>query len=238
MEATPSYCYMGPTVIEAIRASLPDPKVIQILRDPVGRCWSAYTFQRSLGHLPPGIADFDAYIDACEAARTEHPRTIDQGAFKGVSIGMYAEQLPAWDEAFGEDLRIAFFDDLVRDPASVVRDLCGWLGIDEDVVEGFTWDAHNPTVHPRSLALARGAANARAWSKRVLKRAPGLRRSLRDVYLRANAGALQERPSAESTRRLEALYAPSNATVARIASRRGITLPPWLTPDQPSDTSS
>ncbi|MEX0984528.1 MAG: sulfotransferase domain-containing protein [Actinomycetota bacterium] len=238
LEATPSYCYMGPRVIEAIGSSLERPRVIWILRDPVDRLWSAYTFQRSLGHLPAGIDTFEAYIDACIAERTVHPRVLDQGSFKGLSIGMYGEHLPAWDEAFSEDLRVLFFDDLAADPDQVVRGVCGWLGIDASVVDGFAWEPHNPTVHPRSVTLARGAATARGWSKRLLRRAPGLRERLRDTYLRANAGSLRERPRTETTERLRTLYAGSNAVVMNVARRRGMTpLPHWLEPPQPSGTN-
>jgi hypothetical protein len=239
LEATPAYCYMGPVVIEAIRTTLERPRIILILRDPVERLWSAYTFQRSLGHLPADVDAFEPYVQACLAERAAHPRVVDQGAFKGVSIGMYGEFVPAWEAAFGSDLAIVWFDDLARDPRSVVRGLCAWLDIDQEVVEGFALEQHNATVHPRSVSVARGAATARAWSKRVLRRAPGVRRRLRDAYLRANAGVLQERPDGHTQERVRALYEGSNATVAGIVGRRGGGAPPgWLAPGQPSDAAS
>jgi hypothetical protein len=238
LEATPSYCYMGPRVINAIRTSLERPRIILILRDPVDRLWSAYTFQRSLGHLPPGMDGFEPYVDACVAERDAQPRVVDQGNFKGLSIGMYGDHLPGWDAAFGEDLRVLFFDDLANDPRSVVRDVCGWLEISQAIVDGFTLEVHNPTVHPRNLVLARRAATARSWSGRVLGRTPGLRRRLREAYLRANAGSPPQRPSPETTERLRTLYAASNEVVADVLARRGVEhTPAWLGPVQPSDAN-
>ena len=154
MEATPAYCYGGPRVRGAIRATLGTPRLVLILRDPVERLWSAYTFQRSLGHLG-GIDSFATYVAACEQERRAHPSILDQGFFKGLSIGMYGEYVPAWIEAFGADVRVLFFDDLQADPTSVVRDLCVWLGINTDVANTFSYEPRNPTVHPRSVAAAR-----------------------------------------------------------------------------------
>ena len=207
-----------------------------ILRDPVDRLWSAFTFQRSLGHLPVGLDAFQPYVEACMTERAAHPRVVDQGDFKGVSIGMYGEFLPAWEAAFGEDLVVVWFDDLVRDPRAVLRRLCGWLAIDDAPVDAFSLEARNPTVHPRSVALARRAAAARTWSKRVLRRAPGVRRRLRDAYLRANAGPALERPDAATTAQLRSLYDPSNRAVTEMLARRGEhDVPAWLGSAQTSD---
>jgi hypothetical protein len=236
LEATPSYCYMGDRVVQAVRDTLPRARIVMILRDPAERLWSAYTFQRSLGHLPPEVDTFEAYLDACEDACRDQARTVDQGAFKGLSIGMYGAFLPAWDRVFGEDLRVVFFDDLAGDPRGLVIDLMDWLGLDIEPVQDLSFETHNPTVHPRSVALARGASRARTWSKRTLRRAPGLRRRLRAVYTRANAGPPPERPREDTHRLLQERYAGSNGDVAALLRRRGATvLPPWLAEAQASD---
>ncbi|MGZ4150451.1 MAG: sulfotransferase family protein, partial [Actinomycetota bacterium] len=191
MEATPRYCYQGTPVLRAIRETLGSPRLLLILREPVERLWSAYTFQRSLGHLG-GVASFEEYLDACEAARREHPSILDQGYRKGLSIGMYGEYLGGWCEAFGRDLRVLWFDDLRADPAGVVRDVAAWLGVDPEAAASLSYGARNPTVHPRSVALAKGAAVGRGLSRKLFSSAPALRRRLRDTYFRLNAGRLHE----------------------------------------------
>lgn len=228
VEATPAYCYGGPRVMRAIRDTLEHPRLLLIVREPADRLWSAYTFQRSLGHLGR-IDSFEAYVAACERERERHPAITEQGHLKGLSIGMYGAYVPAWAEAFREDLRVLFFDDLRRDPAGVVAGVCTWLGIDPEVAGRLDYGARNPTVHPRSVSLARGADVARGLSRRVLRRAPGLRRRLRDGYFRLNAGAIDERPSAETLARLTALYADSNRATASALADAGIdTMPAWL----------
>ena len=83
MEATPSYCYGGQPMIDAIRSSLPNPRIIISLRNPTDRLWSAYTFQRSQGNLP-GIRSFAQYLAVCEqgtlTARTALPRIISKAS--------------------------------------------------------------------------------------------------------------------------------------------------------------
>jgi hypothetical protein len=199
-----------------------------VLREPIERLWSAYTFQRSLGHLS-GIDSFDAYVAACERERSARPSILDQGFLKGLSIGMYGDFVPAWAEMFGADLRVVFFDDLRSDPAGVVRDLCEWLGIDAEIAGSFSYGAHNPTVHPRSVTAARGAAVARDLSHRILKHAPGVRRRFRDAYLKWNAGSIQERPSAEIREHLTRTYDASNRATAETLLEQGTErLPAWL----------
>lgn len=228
MEATPAYCYGGPAVRAAIRETLGAPRVLMILREPGDRLWSAYTFQRSLGHLK-GIGSFEEYVEACVRERERHPAIAEQGYLKGLSIGMYGTYLPGWADDVGEELRVLFFDDLRDDPATVVGDVCGWLGIDRGAAAGFDYDVRNPTVHPRSVALARGADAARTAARRLLRRAPGVRRKLRDGYFRVNAGEIDERPSEDVRARLDELYAPSNARTAATVRALGVTRPPaWL----------
>ena len=228
LEATPSYCYQGPRVRGAIRETLGAPRLVLVLREPIERLWSAYTFQRSLGHLS-GIDSFDTYVTACEQERLAHPSILDQGFLKGLSIGVYGDFVQPWAEMFGPDLRVVFFDDLRSDPAGVVRDLCTWLGIDPDVAGGFSYSAHNPTLHPRSVAAARAAAVARDLSHRLLRRAPAMRRRFRDAYLRMNAGSIEERPTAEVRDRLARFYDASNRATAESLLQHGAErLPAWL----------
>jgi hypothetical protein len=228
MEATPSTCYQGPPALRAIHETLDAPRLLLILREPVERLWSAYTFQRSLGHLGD-VASFEAYLDACEAARREHPSILEQGYRKGLSIGMYGEYVGAWCDTFGPDLRVLWFDDLRADPAGVLRDVATWLGIDPEVTASFRYEARNPTVHPRSVALAKGAAAGRGLSKKVL--GPGLRRRIRDTYFRMNAGRLHEGLSEGTRARAVALYADSNRVTAQALRAHGVArLPHWLEP--------
>lgn len=230
MEATPAYCCGGDRVRTAIRDTLGTPRLLLILREPVDRLWSAYTFQRSLGHLSR-VPSFEAYVEACVAMRRAHPSIFDQHYLKGLSIGMYGDYVADWCEAFGSDLRVLFFDDLRLDAAGVVGETCAWLGIDHEVASSFRYDTRNATVHPRSVALAKAASVGREASQKLLSRAPGLRKRIRDTYFRLNAGRMKERLTPEGRALATGLYAASNRATALALRAHGLTrLPGWLSP--------
>lgn len=229
MEATPSYCYGGPRVVEAIRGTLDRPRILLILRDPVDRLWSAYTFQRSLMHLP-GIDSFEQYVSACEALREQGRPIITSGHLKGLAIGFYADYMPTWFEAFPDDVRAMFFEDMASRPQAVIGELCRWLGIDDAVTDSFDYKARNETVHPRSLKIGQAAFAMKRRMGGVLEKAPQLRTALRGAYLRLNKGRAPERLRPETRERLVATYRESNAGIRELLRSLGYErFPPWLT---------
>jgi hypothetical protein len=231
MEATPSYCYGGSKVLAAIKETLEQPRIVVILRDPVDRLWSAYTFQRSLMHLP-GIESFEAYVEACEDQRRQslrrHRSIPASGYLKGLAIGFYAEYLGDWFEMFSDDVRVVFFDDLASRPQHLLADLCRWLRIDESATRAFDYTPSNPTIHPRSLATAKAIYAARRRFGRALERAPKLRSTLRRTYLRLNRGEIAESMQPATRAHLVETYRASNRAVADQLRIRGYDVPGWL----------
>jgi Sulfotransferase domain len=228
MEATPSYCYGGPRVLEAIGEILERPRILISLRDPVDRLWSAYTFQRSLMHLP-GIDSFEEYVSACEALRRRGTSLLDSGNLKGLAIGVYADYVGAWFDAFGDDVRAIFFEELTSDPGAVIADICRWLAIDDAVTASFDYAARNPTIHPRSMALGRAAFALRRTAGGVLERRPRIRTALRTAYYRLNGGRAPEVLTPDTRRRVQEIYRESNASLRNLLASRGYDrLPAWL----------
>lgn len=228
LEATPSYCYGGARVLDAIQEILPRPRIVINLRDPVKRLWSAYTFQRSKGNLP-GIDSFEDYIAACEKQRLEAADIVPNSHFNGLSIGFYDEYLGEWLDRFGNDVRIVFAEHLAERPGTVVAQICSWLSIDEAIALSFDYGVRNTTVHARNTALSR---SARAVSKKtdgLLRQAPALRRRLKGLYARVNTGSLGESLDPETAGRIGRLYSGANRGVASKLRARGYEdLPSWL----------
>ena len=232
VEATPSYCYGGPRLVGAIRDMLEDPRIIIILRDPVDRLWSAYTFQRSLMNLP-GISSFESYVAACEDERRRSLRANRNvpptGHLKGLAIGFYGEYLGDWLEMFPDHTRVVFFDDLSSDPHQVLASLCRWLGVQEEVTSSFRYGVHNRTINPRSMVAGKAVFAAKRRMGRLLSPAPKVRHHLRSLYLRLNAGEISETMRPATRAHLIDAYRDSNRRVADLLSPRGYELPGWLT---------
>jgi hypothetical protein len=129
-EASPSYC-LFPFVPQAVRALVPDCKLIMLLRDPVLRAYSAYQFNarrsrgavpfeeaiardlRLIGQEPVSIETFWRYLG--EGREGRHvPTTLLRG--------IYIEQIKHWRSVFpAEQLVILNSRDYFRDPAGMLR---------------------------------------------------------------------------------------------------------------------
>jgi len=235
LEATPSYCYLGKRVIDTIEDTLDRPRAIILLRDPVDRLWSAYTFQRTIGNLGH-VQSFQEYLSECERRRREGSPYSPY--FAGMSIGFYGDYLPDWFELLGERMQAVFTEELLASPQQLVGRLCRWLSIDAAVVDSFDYHVLNKTIHPRSVALSRAARAIARKTGPLLKRTPLTKEWLRANYRRMNTGELTERLDQQTRRRLEEMYAPSNRIIATTLRERGFQeLPPWLERAERSQTA-
>ena len=229
MEATPSYCFGGRAVRRAISEVLQRPRCVIILREPVDRLWSAYTFQRSLGHL--AVSSFEEYVSKCAEQHRTNDRIVPGTHLNGLSIGFYEDYVPAWLDEFGSGVHVLFFDQLASDPRAVVAETCRWLAIDDAHVGSIDLSVRNRTVHPRSVATARVVSRLKSRAGDTLEWSPLLRTALRNMYFRLNRSPrLREGLDPNTRERLEAGYAASNAVVAEALRRHGYSdLPTWLT---------
>jgi hypothetical protein len=128
-EASTSYLYR-PYVAPRIARHLPDVKLIVILRNPVDRAFSNYIVSRRNGleTLP-----FSRAIRE-EAARLAHPQSDFEREicpFAYIDRGRYHAQLACYLALFPRDrLHVLLFDDVVHEPAEVLRSTQAFLGVD------------------------------------------------------------------------------------------------------------
>ena len=130
--------------------------------------------------------------------------------------------------SFADDVRIVFFDELASQPDRLVADLCRWLGIDVSPVGAFDYTARNPTIHPRSMAMARTVYAVKDRLGAVVARSPRIRSAVRTAYLKLNKGSIDESLRPSTRAHLVELYRESNLAVADMLATRGYELPPWL----------
>jgi hypothetical protein len=95
----------------------PEARFVYILRDP---------FQRTLSHYWHMVQHHGERRDLLTAVKT-HPPYVD--------VSYYAMQLRPYLETVGRDrLKIVIFEELVRDPLPVVRQMFAWLGLEEGFI--------------------------------------------------------------------------------------------------------
>ena len=115
-EITPSYSILNDDDVKAIHDALPRLKIIFIMRNPIDRAWSHVRFDWTTGRFS-GIDDMEA-VKAFIESPNQHLR------------GDYLRTLDIWKEHFpAEQLFIGFYDDIIGNPAGLLGDLHGFLGV-------------------------------------------------------------------------------------------------------------
>jgi Sulfotransferase family len=164
-EATPLYLY-DQAAMARIRKTIPDVKLIVILRDPVERAHSNWTHLWSAGLEP--IGDF---VRAC----AEEEQRIAAGwasfwHYKG--LGRYGEQLAHAFTLFPRDQVLALrYRLLIDEPAATLDKICAFLGVETGLLTEIPRE--NVTAHPERTLAHRAVSLGMRASDAVGRLLPG-----------------------------------------------------------------
>lgn len=113
-EITPMYI-CDPEAPLRIKQTLPNVRLIAMLRDPVQRAYSHYWMAKQKNHT--NTATFKEVIDQKE------PKFIERG--------LYYKQLKTYYELFdSKQIMVLFFDEVFKDPEYWLTQVCRFLGVD------------------------------------------------------------------------------------------------------------
>ena len=197
-EASPSYLYT-PSAHERIRQSVPNAKLITILRNPVDRAYSNYT--RCIRQDVEPISDF------AEALRQESVRIQNNWPPKWFYKwkGFYYEQLKRYFEVFEkEQIMVCLYEHLSNDPVNLMQNLFRFLDVDSTFVPD-TSEKKNVSFIPKNRTLQafitkrnpvksiikplipeklrRGAVNnLKSWNQSKPELSPDIRKQLIQEY--------------------------------------------------------
>ncbi len=169
-ECSPEYM-RSPHACARVRATLPDVKLLAILRNPVDRAYS----------------DYQAFVrDSVEQEPFEQAVRRSYGTQPGhqyVATGFYGRQLEPYYAAFpSAQIKVLLTEDLQRRGREVLGEVTAWLGVDDD---GFAPDlsaTRNVSGRPGNVAVSsayRLRRYLRPWLKPIVpaavqRRADGL----------------------------------------------------------------
>ncbi|MGH8010638.1 MAG: sulfotransferase domain-containing protein, partial [Candidatus Binatia bacterium] len=134
-EATAYYIF-HPHAPKRIRQTLPDVKLIALLRNPVDRAYSHYHHEVRKGREPLPFAD--AVEKEAERLQGEKEKMLADDHYEShnyhhysyLSRGIYVDQLQVWTALFPkEQILILRSEDLYTDPARVLRQAFDFLGL-------------------------------------------------------------------------------------------------------------
>jgi len=146
-EATAFYLY-HPRAPERIRRTIPDARLVAVLRQPAERAYSHY-----LARVRNGSIDrsFEEVLDAEDPA----DERVWAGQFHFIREGFYYRNLKRYYDLFPADqFRIFLFEELQGEPERLVRDICRFLGVRDDVPLDVAI-RYNAAGRPKSQAINR-----------------------------------------------------------------------------------
>jgi hypothetical protein len=178
MEASTWYLYSR-TAARQIRRHAPDTKCIALLRQPVDRAYSGWSFRLQQGWESLSFED---------AIMAEEKR-VEEGKAWGthyLRAGRYSHQVRRFYEQLGRDqVRIFWFEDFRSDSQAVVQEALSFLGLEPtDTID--VDQVHNPTRLPRSTMVSQlmNLDWLREIARQLLPEAA--RRMLRNTIRQAN----------------------------------------------------
>lgn len=133
-ESTPYYLF-HPIVPERVAATIPDVRLIALLRNPIERAYSHYQLARRNGREKLSFAEAVA-VEEKRLAGTEkklrdpQARVWHHRAHSYVARGLYADQLERWLAYFPrEQLLVLRAEDLFAQPDRILTEVLAFLGL-------------------------------------------------------------------------------------------------------------
>lgn len=157
-EASTEYLFFEKSA-ERIKQTIPDAKILIVLRNPIERAFSAYCF-----HVRDGreTLSFEEAL-AQEPIRAEQHWQVGWLYKRG---GFYYDQVNRYYKLFeNHKIKIILWKDLNDDPQAVCAEIFDFLGVDPSFVPELS--RANKSIRPRSQALNRYVFKNRSLKKRI-----------------------------------------------------------------------
>ena len=238
LEATPSYFYGGAAVAQAMQDRLVDPHALVVLREPISRAISFFTYQKIRLRFPADYTITD-YLTAADRLDDADFLDTDNEKYMAFRGGCYADFLPGWFDVLGTDhVRVIDFQRLVGDQITTLHDTASWLGLDPERFPSDALSSENRSTGYKSKGIQRLALAGNDRLERVFRRHPDTKRKLRSLYYRVNGRAPDEEVPDTVRAELAARYEEPNARLAELLDAAGVPRPGWLSPSTRSGVTS
>jgi hypothetical protein len=151
-ESTPYYLFY-PHAPRRMQSTIPEIKLIVLLRNPVERAYSHYQHEVKLGleDLPFGDAiereKSELPGETSKIMKDENYHSFIHQNYSYLSRGIYIEQLEVWDKYFSMDnMLVLKSEDLFSKPGDVLDQACKFLGIKKHAFSEY--QIHNSLPYP------------------------------------------------------------------------------------------
>jgi hypothetical protein len=180
-EISTPYLYLYEKTISSIKKyfdAYRDIKIVMILRNPVERAYSQYCWCVRDGREE---LSFEKAIDA-EQERMKNNFSFD---YFYLDRGFYFKQVKAYLENF-QHVHLILFEDFEKNPESVLKGLCRFLGVDEKF-EFKKLSPQNESGVPRSKAISRVVTSENKLKFKLWYSVPDpMRKKIRTLFTKLN----------------------------------------------------
>lgn len=214
MEASPGYLAGGADVARRMHSTVPNAKLLFVLRDPIYRLYSSFNFHAGKLNLPADLT-FEEYIKKClkysDGGRGAEELGIGEWYLKAAEHGKYSDYLGEFLSLFDkENIKIMFFEDFNSNPSVFMRELCEFLSLDDEFFKTYGFKKINATFSGKVRWLHKLAVLANEKSERFLRQRPNLKQALVSTYKKLNqAREGYDDMSSDARSSLVAYYQPS-----------------------------
>ncbi len=232
MEASPGYLSEAEKVSKQLANTIPDAKILFILRDPVERMLSNYKFHVGRLNIDQNL-NFDDYVNKCflHYENKETPENLGVGKWylQSLEQGCYCDKLSYFLKKIDSvNLKIMAFDDLKSDIHSFVDKICEFLDVDKQYFKNFHFKKENITFSGNNKWLHSIALNINDQLETLWRRNPRLKQFLLKNYKKLNENKGITYPVSEETiTRLNEFYYRKNKGLSNIVESNNSF--PWLT---------
>lgn len=235
IEATPHYLQFAEKIAPLIHNTLPDVRLIFILRDPVSRLFTGYRNLRELESQTFGSWSFDEFVVQAisnQALADHHAEDPRLRAASYMYTGCYSKYLATYYEVFDPSrICVLFFDSLISSPREFMAQVARFLEIDDRFYDSYTFSQENRTRAYRLRAMHRVAHRLNLGLEPLFNKYPAVRRIARDTYNWLNEAKSKKEVAPENSKTLLSdFYRPYNADLRALLEKHGHDddLPAWL----------
>lgn len=226
LDISPSYLYGGQQIIDELK-KLGRVKILVILRSPTQRFISFYKQGITVGRISANenIHEFLKKSKSAYETFQHDGKHIDDFYNRSLREGCYAHYITPWLDAFGKDLKIVYFEDLVREPKTTLNSICSWLSI-PSIYENYTFEVANKSTRPSNQKLGKFASRFFLRYERFFRKNERLKIFLKKIYGRLNTSNY-ERTKPEEIEEIELFYAEHNQNFRSIMESYNLNKPNW-----------
>ncbi len=228
MEASPAYFFGGKKISHTIKKEIKSPKIIIVLRNPADRLFSFFKFHKNMLSLDKNLS-FSDYLQICQNFDFHDSQDKDNYIYFNLAGGIYKDYIIDWLEAFREDLKILFFEDLKDDTRHFIKNLCEWIDIDSAFYDSYDFQIENKAQSYKFKFLHQVSLTINQKCEKFFRKQIALKRLIRRLYYSLNSSSRKDIMQNNEEQFLLQYYAPHNKELYDILKQAGYRrLPDWL----------